>query len=94
MMTYGTTAEHLGAVALTMRANAQRNPRALTYGRPLTIEDYLRSPMVSDPYRKLDCCLESDGACAVVMVSGEAAAASAWGASRSPGSAPGRRRRR
>jgi acetyl-CoA acetyltransferase len=73
MMTYGTTAEHLGAVALTMRANAQRNPRALTYGRPLTAEDYMRSPMVADPYRKLDCCLESDGACAVVMVSAEAA---------------------
>ena len=73
MMIYGTTAEQLGAVALTMRANAQRNSRALTYGRPLTIEDYLASPMVSDPYRKLDCCLESDGACAIVLASGEAA---------------------
>lgn len=71
MFTYGTNSEHLAAVALAMRSNAQLNPRALTYGRPLSTEDYVNSPMVVDPYRKLDCCLESDGACAIVLVGAE-----------------------
>ena len=36
---------------------------------PLSDEDVLKSPMVSDPLSRLDCCLVSDGGAAIVMTS-------------------------
>jgi acetyl-CoA acetyltransferase len=75
MHRYGTTPEHLGAVAVVTRAHARRNPRAVMHGRPMTMDDYLASRPVSDPYRLFDCCLETDGACAVVVTSAARAAA-------------------
>ena len=68
MERYGTTSEQLGAIALQQRANAAKNERALMR-TPLTMADYLSSRMIADPFRLLDCCLETDGACAVVLTS-------------------------
>jgi acetyl-CoA acetyltransferase len=73
MAVYGTTSRQLGAVAVTLRENAQRNPRAMFYGKPMTIEDHQASRMITDPFRLLDCCLETDGAAAVVLTSAERA---------------------
>ena len=70
---HGTTDEEMGEVALASRFHAQYNPRAYMYGRTLTMEQYLQSPMVASPFRVLDCCLETDGACAVVVTSAERA---------------------
>jgi acetyl-CoA acetyltransferase len=73
MHLYGTTHEQLGTLAVTFREHASRNPRAVMGGRPMTMDDYLASPMIADPHRLFDCCLESDGACAVVVTSAERA---------------------
>jgi acetyl-CoA acetyltransferase len=73
MHLYGTTTEQLGAIAVTFREHASRNPRAVMYGRPMTLEDHQNSPMIADPHRLFDCCLESDGACAVVVTTEERA---------------------
>jgi acetyl-CoA acetyltransferase len=73
MHEFGTREEQLGAIAVAMRRHAQLNPRAVMHGRPLTLEDYLASPLLAGPYRILDCCLETDGAAAVVVTSAERA---------------------
>lgn len=67
MYRYGITREHLGHVAVTLRTHAQMNPQAMTYGRPITLEDHRISPMIADPLSKLDCSLENDAAGAVIL---------------------------
>jgi acetyl-CoA acetyltransferase len=74
MHLFGTTEEQMGHVAVTTRAHAARNARAVMGQRPMTMDDYLASRMVSEPFRLFDCCLENDGACAVVVTSAERAA--------------------
>ncbi len=73
MHLYGTTSEHLGRLAVTFREHASRNPRAVMGAKPMTLEDHQSSPMIADPHRLFDCCLESDGACAVVVTTKERA---------------------
>jgi acetyl-CoA acetyltransferase len=72
MHEFGSTGEQLGAVAVACRKHAARNPHA-TMRDPITLADHQASRMVSDPLRKLDCCLETDGALAVVLSSLERA---------------------
>ncbi|MGE5291517.1 MAG: thiolase C-terminal domain-containing protein [Micromonosporaceae bacterium] len=72
MIKYGTTHEHLGQVAITQRANAAHNERAVKR-EPITLDDYLASRWIAEPLRLLDCCLETDGACAIVITSAERA---------------------
>ncbi len=66
MHLYGTTKRQLGEVALAARKWAQLNPEAFVR-TPLTMDEYLGARMISDPLGKLDCCLVTDGAAAVVM---------------------------
>jgi acetyl-CoA acetyltransferase len=72
MVRYGTTKEQLGAVAVTMRDHAARNPRAMQR-QPLTMDDYLGARRIVDPFGLYDICLESDGACAALVTSAERA---------------------
>lgn len=73
MQQYGTTAAQLGAIAVACRRHANLTPAAVMHGKRLTLDDYLASPMLVDPFRKEDCCLISDGGGAYVMTSVERA---------------------
>jgi acetyl-CoA acetyltransferase len=68
----GLGPEDLGRLVVQQRAKAAANPRALMR-QPLTLDDYLASPLVASPLRRLDCCLETDGACALIVTSAERA---------------------
>lgn len=68
MHEYGTTAEDLAEIAVATRKWAQLNPNAMMKDS-LTINDVLNSPMICDPLHLLDCCLVTDGAGALVIVS-------------------------
>ena len=72
MIRYGTTSEQLGRVAVTMRKNAAANPRAMMR-EPISIADHQASRMIVEPFHLLDICLESDGACAVLVTSAKRA---------------------
>lgn len=66
--TYGTTSEHLGAIAVAQRAWAAHNPVAM-FREPLTLAEHQASPMIADPLHLLDCCLVSNGGAAVIVTS-------------------------
>jgi acetyl-CoA acetyltransferase len=66
MHEYGTTIEQLAEISVSARYNAQFNPVAY-YRDPLTIDEVLSGKMMADPFTKLQCCIRSDGGCAVVL---------------------------
>ncbi len=72
MARYGTTSEQLGAVAVSTRRWAERNPLAQMRD-PITLEDHQRSRWVVEPLHLLDCCLVSNGGIAVILTSAERA---------------------
>lgn len=67
MIEFGTSEAQLGAIAVAMRNHAVTQPDAQLRHKPLTLEAYLAKPMLSDPLRKDDFCLISDGAAAYLM---------------------------
>jgi acetyl-CoA acetyltransferase len=73
MYEYGTTHEHLGAVAVSARKWANLNPEARFYGRTATMSDYLDSPFVTWPLRRMDCCVQSDLGGAIILTTAERA---------------------
>ncbi len=73
MHEYGATSEDFGRVAVADRRHAATNPNAFFFGLPITLEDHQASRMIADPLHLLDCCQESDGAVALVVVSAERA---------------------
>ena len=72
MHEYGTTSAQLAAIKVAASQHAQHNPRAML-PNPVTVEEVLASPMISDPLHRLDCCVISDGGGALVVVSPEVA---------------------
>jgi acetyl-CoA acetyltransferase len=57
----------LAAIVSSQRRWAERNPHALLREKPLTAEEASREAILAEPLRRSDLCLESDGACAVVL---------------------------
>jgi acetyl-CoA acetyltransferase len=72
MSLYGTTADHLAEVAINARRNAVSNPDA-RFREEITVEEHHASRIIADPLRLYDCCMESDGAAAVIITSPERA---------------------
>jgi acetyl-CoA acetyltransferase len=70
---YGATTEDFGRVSVLCRKHAATNPHAMMYGRPITVADHQNSRWITEPLRLLDCCLDTDGACAAIVVSAEKA---------------------
>lgn len=72
MARYGTTSEHLGAIAVAQRQWATMNPRA-RFREPITIEDHQASRWIAEPLHLLDCCMVSNGGIAVLVTNAERA---------------------
>ena len=68
MHEHGISADTQKAVALASYHHAQQNPRAVMHGRPLTPEAYDESRWIVEPWRLFDCCMENDGAAALIIV--------------------------
>ena len=73
MHLYGTTNDHLGAIAVAQRQWANKNPAAQFFDVPLTIEEYQRSRWIVEPFHLFDCCLVSNGGLAVIVTAAERA---------------------
>jgi acetyl-CoA acetyltransferase len=73
MHEHGVEQSTLRAVALAAYAHAQNNPAAVMRGRPLDAATYDASPWIAEPFHLYDCCLENDGASAVIVTTAERA---------------------
>jgi len=72
MHEFGTTREMLASVAVKNHHNGALDPYA-HFQNEITIEQVLDSPAVCSPLHLLDCCPQTDGAAAVLLVSAEIA---------------------
>ncbi len=63
---FGATDEDRAKVAVIMRRNAMKNPKA-QFQEPLAIDDVLKSPVISSPLRKLECSPITDGGAAFIV---------------------------
>jgi acetyl-CoA C-acetyltransferase len=66
MFQYGTTRQHLAAIAVKNHANGALNPQA-HMRKVITMEQALNGKPISDPLTVYDCSLISDGAAAVLI---------------------------
>ncbi len=73
MHEHGVRQEALRSIALASYRHAQNNPRAVMYGKPLDEARYDASRWIAEPFHLFDCCMENDGAAAVILVDAERA---------------------
>jgi acetyl-CoA acetyltransferase len=72
MARFGTTTRDFAHLAVTQRKHASLNKKAMMR-EPMSIADHQNSRWIVYPFRLLDCCLDSDGAVALVVTSAERA---------------------
>jgi acetyl-CoA acetyltransferase len=68
---YGLTREQLAQVALTDRANACLNPRALVR-EPLTLDEYMAARIITTPFCLFDCDRYTDASTVLIVSAGDA----------------------
>src|SRR5262249_2169416 len=68
----GMTEDHFGKIAVTGCYHASLNPNAYLR-KSITIEDYKKSRLISDPIRLFDCVMPANGGKAYIMTSAERA---------------------
>ena len=66
---YGLTREQSAQIAITGRANAALNPRALVQ-EPLTLDQYMAARMISEPLCLYDCDRYSDASTVLIVSAG------------------------
>lgn len=72
---FGSSTRDFAEVAAIIRNNGHVNPQAVFHGRgPYTADDVLASPMIAEPFHRLDCAVTNDGGSAVMIASAERAA--------------------
>lgn len=64
---FGSSKAAMAEIAVTARKHAQLNPNAMLRRRTLSYDEYYAAPMITDPYQRYDCCLETDGAVALIL---------------------------
>ena len=70
---FGSRDEDFAAIAAAARDNAQRNPDAIFYGKPISAPDVLASPLIATPLHLLEIAMPVAGGEALVVVSAERA---------------------
>ena len=67
MRSYGATREDFGAICVSQRDNALKNPHAVMK-KPLTLEQYMDARPISDPIHLFDCVMPVAGAEAFLVM--------------------------
>jgi acetyl-CoA acetyltransferase len=62
----GIKPEQVAQIAINGRRNASLNPAAV-YRAPITLDDYMESPIISTPLRLYDCDVPIDGSTAILL---------------------------
>jgi len=70
MLQFGTTKEQMALVSVKNHHYSTMNPLA-HFQKEFTVEDVLKSLLVSPPLNLLDCCAMSDGAAGVILAPAE-----------------------
>ena len=68
----GIRPEQVAQIAINGRRNAALNPAAV-YRTPITLDDYMASPIISTPLRLYDCDVPIDGSTAIIVSHRDAA---------------------
>jgi acetyl-CoA acetyltransferase len=69
---YGISERDLGHVAVAQREGSSRNPNAIQR-KPITLNDYMAAPYITEPLRLFDYCLINDGGVALIIAEAELA---------------------
>jgi acetyl-CoA C-acetyltransferase len=72
MYEFDTTSAQLAEIKVAASQHAQHNPNAFLKD-PVTVEEVLASPWVSEPLHRLDCCVVTDGGGAIIVAAADVA---------------------